>query len=62
MMDISKPTDQAIASLNFTDGVMRTVFVDAEDNQYVLSGGGECVYGVWMLADEPLICVDPTSF
>lgn len=42
-----------IGTLNFTDGIERPVYED-DQGQYVLDEG-ERVYGVWLLADEPLV-------
>jgi hypothetical protein len=43
-----------VATVPFTDGVARPVY-EEDDRQYVIDDGGERVYGVWILADEPVI-------
>lgn len=43
-----------IASVPFTDGVTRPVYVDPDGRQYVVGPDGEKVHGVWVLTDEVL--------
>jgi hypothetical protein len=49
------PPDRIICTVPFTDGVLRPVYLDADDRQYVFDWGGKPVYGVWMLGDEPVV-------
>ena len=45
-----------IGSTQFTDGIERDVFEDAEGRQYVHGDDGVKVYGTWVVpADEPVI-------
>lgn len=49
------PTKQPLGTVPFTDGVERQVLLDADDRQFVIDGGGDRVYGVWILVDEPVV-------
>jgi hypothetical protein len=48
-------TYPVIATVPFTDGVERPIFLDAHGRQYVIDDDGNRVYGVWVYVDEPLI-------
>ena len=47
--------DRAIDSIQFTDGVLRPVFLDADGRQFVLDDDGDRAYGEWIYVDEPEI-------
>jgi hypothetical protein len=46
MSDHSAP--RVIGRVPFTDGVVRDVYEDADDRQWVIGHDGERVYGVWL--------------
>jgi hypothetical protein len=45
-------TDSPIASIPFTNGVVRLVFLD-DGRQHLLDNNGKPIYGVWIYIDEP---------
>jgi hypothetical protein len=42
-----------IGGREFIDGVVRTVHLDPDRQQYIVGSNGEKVYGVWLLAPGP---------
>ena len=46
--------DQRVATIEFTDGIWRSVCEEPDGKQYVRDDEGDRVYGVWFIArDEP---------
>ena len=49
---------QVIGTRDFTDGSQRAVYEDDDGRQFVINDEGKGVYGIWILADQPLAIVD----
>lgn len=50
--------DQHVVTIEFTDGAPRPVYEADDGRQYVISGGGDKVYGLWFVPPEPTVIVN----
>lgn len=49
---MAMPSDKPVGKVRFTDGSIRTVYLDQTGRQYVLGDDEQPVFGLWLLPES----------